>query len=135
MYSIISYRCTTVIHNFKGYTSFILIKYWLYSLCYTIYPISYKGYFIHNSLQLLISPILPLHPSLSPLVTTSFSLYMCSLSICFLFVIFSSLLFQIPHISVIIQYLSVCLFSLSIISSKSFHVVGNGKMSFFFMVE
>ena len=119
MYSITSYRCTTVIHNFKGYTPFILIKYWLYSLCYTIYPISYKGYFIHDSLWLLISPILHLHPSLSPLVTTSFSLYMCSLSIylfpfCYIqqFIILDST-YKCYH-----TVLSVCLISLSIISSS-----------------
>ena len=36
---------------FKAYTPFIVIKYWLYSLCCTIYPVSY---FILNNLKILI---------------------------------------------------------------------------------
>lgn len=41
-----------MIHNFQAYTPFtVAIKYWLYSLCCTIYSVVY---FIHNSWNLLV---------------------------------------------------------------------------------
>ena len=57
----------TVVHNFNGYTPFmVIIKYWLYS-----YVIKYIliAYFIHNSLNVILHPYVA--PPLFPLLTGS----------------------------------------------------------------
>ena len=62
----------------------------------------------------------------------------CSLYllVCFLlFFLFCLFVFKVPYISEIIWHLSFSVFSLSIITSRSIHVVTNGKISFVFMVE
>ena len=52
-----------VIHNFKDYTPFVVMKYWLYSLSCAIYPLYHVAPFIPNSLYLLLpSPTFPLPP-------------------------------------------------------------------------
>ena len=79
----ISYRCAREwVTIFKDYTPpIVIIKYWLYSLCHTLYILI--AYFIHSSLCLLTVLSFPL-PSLywQPLVC---SLYLWT---CFFFVIF-----------------------------------------------
>ena len=124
LYSIICYRYTV----FKGTTPLIvIIKYWLYSPCCTIYPCSsYLMFCTYSS----ISP-LPLPYSFSPLVTTS-SLYLWV----YFFVIFTSLLYLLDdsykwyHT---IFVFSVWLISFSIMLFKSSHVVSNSKILFFFL--
>ena len=70
-----------MIHNFKGYTPFIVSKYWLYSPCCTIYPCSW--FIPKSSYLLLLYPHLTPTPILSPVVTTS--LFSISVSVVFLF--------------------------------------------------
>ena len=49
-----------MIHNSKGYTAFIvIIKYWLYLPCCTVYPVAY---FIHESVPLKPVPLPPSFP-------------------------------------------------------------------------
>ena len=76
-----------------------------------------------------LSPVSP--PPTSPLATT------CLFSVTTtLFVMLLQLFcFQIPHISELLQYLSfsVWFISLSMIHSKSIHVVINGKISFLWL--
>ena len=72
-----------VIHNFEGYTPFIvIIKHWVYPLCCTTYPIAY--YFINTCLYLLIP-----YPSVAPFLLRSpqWELRVCSLYlwVCFFF--------------------------------------------------
>ena len=85
-------------------------------------------YFITGSFCLLIpSTYLP-----TPLPSGDHQLVLCIYK-CFCYVCVIFLYFQFPHINEIIQYLSfsVQLSSLSIIPSRSIHVVTNGKISFF----
>ena len=71
-----------------------------------------------------------------PSLLATISLSSVSMGLFLLFFVFYSfgLLFQSPHMSEIIQYLSLCvwLISLSLILSRSIHIVTNGKISFFF---
>ena len=72
----------------------------------------------------------PSPPSLSPLVTTSlFSTYLSLFLFCYIDQFVS--IFQIPHISDIIQCLSFSDISLSIIPSKSIHNVAGDKIHSF----
>ena len=80
----ISFRCAKQwITVFKRYTSFIVIKYWLYSPYCTIYPCS-----LFYTWQFATLNVQPLHwasPSLSPLVTTSlFSVSVSLLLFCYI---------------------------------------------------
>ena len=73
---------------FKGYTPFMItIKYWLYFLCYTIYPcmLFYTKLCVHFNLLPLYCPL-----PISPLVTSSlFSIFVGLLP----FVVFTHLLY------------------------------------------
>ena len=69
IYFLLKYRCCTilyklqVIHNFKGYTPFIIIiKYWLYIPRVVQYILA--AYFIPNSLYLLGFTVSPLRMNL-----------------------------------------------------------------------
>ena len=79
------YKCSIYwVTILKGHIPLIvIIKYWIHSLCCTIYPCSL---FMHNSLYLLI----PCPYSASPLATTR--LFSVPVNL-FLFVIFTSLLY------------------------------------------
>ena len=90
------------------------------------------AYFIHNSLCLcILYPYLAPSPSLSPLVTLVYSLYLC---VCFVFVIvtrwlpFFDFVYKWSHT----VFAFVWCISLGIMPSKSIYVVANGKISFFF---
>ena len=76
--------------------------------------------------------IYPSSTSPSPLRNTS----LFSLPVCFIDKFFC-VIFQIPHISDVIWYLSFSLrlTSLSMIISQSIHVAANGTISFIFMAE
>ena len=71
------------------------------------------------------------HPSLATTCLFSVSITLFLFCYVYSFVLF----FWIPHISEIIQYLSfsVWLFSLSMITSRSIHVVANGKWQDFIL--
>ena len=78
-------------------------------------------------------PAFPSHNHCSVLCTKGilgFSLFICFVFVCLL-------VFHIPSMSEIIQYLSISIWltSLSIIPSESICVVADGKSSSFFMVE
>ena len=135
MYHIICFRYTIYWFTiFKCYIPFIIfIKYWLYP-CVVHYIL--VAYFVSSSLYLSLTyPYIA--PTPIPLSTRnhSFVLYVRE-SVSF-FAIFTSLLYFLD--STYLWYYTVfvflCLSSLSIIPSKSVHVVANGKMSFFFMDE
>ena len=68
-------------------------------------------------------------PSPSLLAATTCSLYLWL----FLFCYVCSFVFWIPHLSEIIWHLSLSDISLSIIPSRSFHVVANSKISFLWL--
>ena len=72
-------------------------------------------------------PFDPLHPARTSGNHQSV-LYICELGFLFLFL-------EITHISEIIQYLYFWFISLTIIISRSIHVVTNGKISFYFMAK
>ena len=107
-----------------------------------IFPVSYNislnfAYFIRSTFYLLtpypyiVPPCFPLHTNNHQLV-----LYICE-SIPYLLNSLISFMFQILHIGDIIQYLSfsVWLISLSLIPSKSIHVVANVKILLFVIAE
>ena len=103
----------------------VIIKYWLYSLCFTVYPCS-LFILVCSSLDLLISyPILSLPPFLSPLVTISlFSVPVSLFLFCYIHqsVLFLFFRFYISVVSYSIGVF-VWLTSPSIILSQSIHVV------------
>ena len=105
-----------VIHNFKGQTPFIVIvKYRLYSLCCIIYPCSL---FYTEQFVLLISP--PRYCPF-PLSTDNHQFALCiSKYASFLLYSLVCCIFQIPHISDIIQYFFLCLIYCT--QHKSFQV-------------
>ena len=103
----------------------VTIKYWLHSLCSTVYAYSsFILYIVVRTCYSLSKSVLPLPASISPMVTVS----MFSLSVSLCFVIFTHFCCCFR------QCLSffVWLIPWSIIPSGSFHVVGDGKMSFLF---
>ena len=69
------------------YSTYSYYKNWLYSLCCTIYPYSLFILYLVVCTSQSPTPILPLPPSLYPLIITS----LFSISVCFFFVIFISL--------------------------------------------
>ena len=101
----------------------------------------WRIYFITGTLyHWLPSPISPTpHPL--PLATSSLFSVSVSLALffCFVFIWFVCFFFFLknPHISEITWYLSFSAWfiSLSIMPSRSYHVVTNGKIPFFFMAE
>ena len=110
----------------------VALKYWLYFLCYVLHPCEfyYWQFVLFNPPHLFhLFPSSPLY--FSPLRNHYFILWICK---CVCFVIFSPLFFildstykwksDVPF--------SVWLLSLSIILSRSIHVVTNGKILFFF---
>ena len=105
----------------------IILKYWPSSLCCTIYPCSLFILYIIVCTSKFHTPILSLPWSLSLLV--------CSLCVwvCFLFVISTSLFYFLDSTCEWYHtfFVFVWLFSLSIIPSKSIHVVANSNISFF----
>ena len=86
-------------------------------------------YFIHSSLYLLIPYS---YLALLPTGNHQFVLYTCE-SISVLLYSFIRFIFQTPHISDNIQYLSFSELFHSIILSRSIHIVANGKISSFVM--
>ena len=84
-------------------------------------------YYITGCVDLLISFSCFLSPTQSPLPLGNYPFFS-------VFVLFYSF-FLIPHISEMMWYLSFCvwLISLSIILSRSIHVVTNGKISFLWL--
>ena len=108
------------------------IKYWLYSLCCTIYPcilFYILIIYILHPLLLYFSSHFPF-----PIGNNQLILYICKYA-SFLLGSIVCCVFQIPHVSDIIPYLSfsVWLSSLSKMTSRSIHAAANGRTSSFFM--
>ena len=102
----INFRCATWCFTiFKCYIPFIvLIKYWLYSLCCAIYPCSFL---ILCMVVWTSIPYTYLAPPSFPLSTGNHLFVLCIYeSVSFLLYSLVCCIFQIPHISDIIQYLS-----------------------------
>ena len=97
-------------------------------------------------LQCIFEPILPMivcifHcPTPVLLLSAAGDHWFVSISVSAFFFFFNyihqfAVFFQILHIHDIIQYVFLCLISLSIMPSRCIHVAANGKISFFFMIE
>ena len=99
---------------------FIVIKYWLYTPCYAVYPMC-----LLLSYPCITPPVLFL-----PIPNHSFIVCIC---VWFFLVVYTSCLYFLD--SIYKWYHTVFVFlwliSLSIMPSKSIHVATNGKMSFF----
>ena len=91
------------------------------------------AYLTPNSLYLLFPHLLC--PSAFP--SSRWEPLVCSLFLCFLFVIFTHWLYFLDSLCKWYRKLFVFpwLISLSMMSSKSIHVAASGKISFFFMAE
>ena len=119
--------------NFKYYTLFtVIIKRWLYSLCWTIYSGNSFCTIVRTSYPLPLCCPAPLpSPQWWPLAC---SLY---LWFSFVYVLFTNLLYFLD--STCKQYHIVFIFlwviSLSITPSKLIHIIANGKISFFLKAE
>ena len=127
VYYILTHKLQVIVHLR------LLLKYWLYSCLVQSFCVTY---FIHTNLYLLshytcIAPPLFLFPTGNYL----FVLYICeSVFFCFCFIIFTFFNFldctcKWYHVAFVFLWFT----SLSIILSKSIHVVANGKISFFFL--
>ena len=103
-------------------------------LCAVLHILVANLFYTQQFVSLNSLPHLAPPSPLSPLITTN--LFSISVSLFHFFLYLPvCFLFQVPHISDIIQYLSlsVLLISLSIIHSRCIHVVANGIILFFFM--
>ena len=89
-------------------------------------------YFLYVIIQLTFADF-TLHPPFFLLVTTTlFSVFL----FVFVFILFTHLFIYIPHMNETIYFsFFLCLISLSIIPSRSIHVVTNKRISPFFLTE
>ena len=102
---------------------------------YIPYAVLYILWLLCNYQLILLNPFTFFHPGpWHPSILAIIRFFCMSM---FLFCLFMYFVLQITRISEIIWYFSffVWLISLSIIPSRSTHVVANGKISFFFMAE
>ena len=109
--------------------------YWPYRLCQTIIT---SLWFLSETFCFLISLTYFTHPPHPTLfcqlpVCCMYLLIFCVVLLC----LFISFVFEIPSVSEILWCLSFSawLIPLSIISSRTIHVVANGNISFIFMTE
>ena len=122
-----------VIQYFAYYIPFkVILKYWLYSLCCTIYP--HSLFILYILVCILSSPtsILSLLSLLSPLVTTNLLSVSVNLFLfCYIFLFIYLFLDFTYKLWYSTCFFSVWLISLSIILSRSIYVAANGRISFF----
>ena len=106
------------------------VQYYISCSVYTTVCSPLNTYFLHIIIQLTFAHF-TLHPPFFLLVTTT--LFSVSLFV-FVFILCTHLFIYIPHMNETIWYFSffLCLISLSIIPSRSIHVVTNKKISPFF---
>ena len=113
LFNYISFKCTTLYTTVSTITNLVIIPY----ITMLVIPFTY----------------FPCFPLPSPLIIINL---ISVLWVCFLFELLSFFVcfFKIPHMGEILWCLSD-LFSLTVISSRSIHIVANGRISFFFMAE
>lgn len=107
----------------------VIIKYWLYSLCCTLHPVS--NLFTHFIFYLLIPyPYFATPPHFSPLLIISLFSIFVNLFLCCI----SRLLYFLDSTYMWRNtvFVFVWLTSLTIMSYRSLNVVAKGKLSFFF---
>ena len=109
------------------------VQYYISCSVYTTVCSPLNTYFLPIIIQLTFAHF-TLHPPFFLLVTTTlFSVFL----FVFVFILFTHLFIYIPHMNETIRYFSffLCLIMLSIIPSRSIHVVTNKKISPFFLTE